>query len=128
MSRISKKIPIRISRWKTQRHPNNKISELLVGLRFALEDVVLHHAIGHRAGFLLLLVQRLFQQRFALAGAAIFGLYLIGNVDLFAGHDVAQLVDLLLQPDYAGKLRPVLAERLGVLRAERALLFGGPST
>ena len=99
------------------------VVELLVGVGFSLQNVVLHQLLGHLVHFGLLLVQRLLQQKLALARAAIFGLHLIADIQLLARDQLIEVLELRLQPHDLGILRPVLVHRVGILRAQCALLL-----
>jgi hypothetical protein len=86
-------------------------------------DVVLHHLVCHRGSFLLLLVQCLLEQKFALPRAAIFRLDLIRNVGFFASEDMVEFRDLFLEMDHLRELGTVLIQGVAQLRVQSVLLF-----
>ena len=91
------------------------VVERFVGFGVALEDVVLHHALGHQIGFGLLLIERAGQQLFALLRFVIFAAEARDDGFLLAFEILVDLLQLGLQTLHLGKVRTVLGEGFGVL-------------
>ncbi len=94
------------------------IVERFVGFGVALEDVVLHHALGHQVGFGLLLLERAGQQLFALLGFVEFAAEARDDGFFLALEVLVDFLYLGLEALDLRKIGAVLSEGFGVLTAE----------
>ena len=93
------------------------VVEGLVGFGVALEDVVLHHALGHGVGFDFLLVERAGEQFFALLRFVVVAFEARDNGLLLALKILVQFLELGLEAQYLGKVGAILIHGIRILTA-----------
>ena len=90
------------------------VVESFIGFGFALEDVVLDHALGHRIRFYFLLIEGLHEHCFALRGFAVIDFDVVQGVDIFLLDELVQIFQLGLKAQHLRKIRAVLAQSVVV--------------
>src|SRR6266849_1610786 len=91
------------------------VVQRFVAFRFALENAVLHHALGHLIYFGLLLIESLGEQLFALANFAILALQTRDDAFLFLLGGGIEFLELRLQPLHLGEVGAILIQGVGIL-------------
>ncbi len=91
------------------------VVERFVGFGVALEDVVLHHALGHQIGFNLLLIESSVQKLLTLLRLVVITFEARDDGFRFSFETLIQFLELSLEPEDLGKVGTVLSEGIGVL-------------
>ncbi len=97
--------------------------ERFVGLRFALENVVFDHFLGHLIGFGFGLIERLAHQGFALARFAVIAFEHVEDFLFFFLDVVINVFQLGLETQHLGEIWTVLRQSIRVIRRGFALLL-----
>ena len=97
--------------------------ESLVGLGFALENVIFHKLSCHLVGFRLLLVERISEERFALLRFVVITLEDVQDFLFFFFDGLIKFFELRLEALYLGEIGAILGQGVGVLRGGVAALL-----